>query len=340
MQIEMSTIGPYVASSLITTFLTVQTTPLGIASIPGQGWYIQGTNVVLTAPASINLSSNTRYSFSYWDIDGVSQANGISTLTLSMNANHTATAHYSTQYLLTVLADPIGVATVPGAGWYNGGTLVTLTAPSIQYYQFNDWDVDGSFQGNGVNPITITMNTAHTATAHYTTTSSSIPDIAITNVTSLKNIIGRGIKTHINVTVANQGGTAETFNITLYANNASIAQQACTLPARSFRTVAFSWDTAGFAYGNYTVWAYVSPVPGETNTSNNKYVFGIVKVTIPGDVNGDFRVTLLDVVMITSIYGTKLGNPKFNPNCDILGIGQITILDVIACTSHYGQKYP
>jgi hypothetical protein len=64
-----------------------------------------------------------------------------------------------------------------------------------------------------------------------------------------------------------------------------------------------------------------------------------VKVTIPGDVDGDFHIIILDVVKITRIYGTKLGNPKFNPNCDIDNDGKITILDVVACTNHYGQKW-
>jgi hypothetical protein len=63
-------------------------------------------------------------------------------------------------------------------------------------------------------------------------------------------------------------------------------------------------------------------------------------VTIPGDVDGDFAVTILDVAKIASIYATKLGNPRFNPNCDLDGDGKITILDLVTCASHYGQKWP
>jgi hypothetical protein len=63
-------------------------------------------------------------------------------------------------------------------------------------------------------------------------------------------------------------------------------------------------------------------------------------VTIPGDVDGDFDVTILDVVKITGIYALKQGDLGFNPNSDIDNDGVITILDVVACTTHYGQKYP
>jgi hypothetical protein len=59
-----------------------------------------------------------------------------------------------------------------------------------------------------------------------------------------------------------------------------------------------------------------------------------------GDIDGDMKVTVLDVVKITSIYGSKLDDTKYDPACDIDGNGAINILDVILCTSHYGQKWP
>jgi hypothetical protein len=59
-----------------------------------------------------------------------------------------------------------------------------------------------------------------------------------------------------------------------------------------------------------------------------------------GDIDKDMKITILDVVKITSIYGYKLGDTKYDPASDIDGDGNITILDLIACTSHYGQKWP
>jgi hypothetical protein len=76
------------------------------------------------------------------------------------------------------------------------------------------------------------------------------------------------------------------------------------------------------------------------NTADNTFKTPApIEITIPGDVDGNHAVNILDVVKITSIYGAKQGDPKFNPNCDIVGDGKITILDVVACTSHYGQEW-
>jgi hypothetical protein len=72
------------------------------------------------------------------------------------------------QYYLTVKTDPTGVATVPGEGWYDASATATLTAPPVSgNYRFSNWDVDGTSQGSNVNPIGVTMNGPHTATAHY-----------------------------------------------------------------------------------------------------------------------------------------------------------------------------
>src|SRR4030067_571424 len=72
-----------------------------------------------------------------------------------------------TQYYLTVKTDPPGAATISGEGWYDESAAVTLTAPFVSgSYRFWGWDVDGVPQGT-TNPITVTMNPNHTATAHY-----------------------------------------------------------------------------------------------------------------------------------------------------------------------------
>ena len=42
-------------------------------------------------------------------------------------------------------------------------------------------------------------------------------------------------------------------------------------------------------------------------------------VTIPGDVNGDFKVGLLDLALVAQAYGSKPGDSNWNPNTDIEG---------------------
>jgi nitrous oxidase accessory protein NosD len=114
-----------------------------------------------------------------------------------------------------------------------------------------------------------------------TTTISIGPiDIAVTNVTSFKTVVGQGYSVSINVTVTNQGNYSETFNVTAYANTTVIDTRTdITLTSGNPTTITFTWDTTGFAKGNYTISAYAWPVPGETDTTDNTYVDGTIQIT-------------------------------------------------------------
>jgi endoglucanase len=67
---------------------------------------------------------------------------------------------------------------------------------------------------------------------------------------------------------------------------------------------------------------------------------GTVKVTIPGDINGDFKVDLKDLVILANAYGSTPGAPNWNPNADINGNGQVGLSDLVILAQHYGQHYP
>ncbi len=161
---------PAISSKLIITaraqfYLTVKTDPPDIVAISGEGWYDDGLNVVLLAPEHISITTGSRFKFYYWDIDG--KFNASSSIKVTMNANHTATAHYVIQYYLGVGVVPFGIVTIPGEDWYNQFENVTLTAPPVEGYTFDDWDIDGTFQNAETNTITIFMSAPHIATAHY-----------------------------------------------------------------------------------------------------------------------------------------------------------------------------
>ncbi len=178
-----------------------------------------------------------------------------------------------------------------------------------------------------------------------------VHDVAVTNVTNCKQgckpkpTVGKGQTMHINVTVENQGDFTETFDVTVYATSLPPAivvgtQTVTNLLQGEIRILTFLWDTTSVPYGNYSISATATPVPGETDTADNTYVDSSVLVTITGDVDGSFAVGILDVVKITSSYMAKIGQPAYNPNADINDSGQITILDVVLCTGHYGEHYP
>ena len=172
----------------------------------------------------------------------------------------------------------------------------------------------------------------------------AIHDVAITDLSPSKTIVGQGQNLDVNMTVANQGNYTETFNVTLCASPAAnssgetffIQGETIALESGGMVTLKLAWDTTGYEYGNYTISACAWPVPGETNTTDNTRTSDIVEVTIVGDVDGDFDVDMLDVTKITGRFGTRRGNPVFSPSTDINNDDAITILDVVLCTVNYG----
>jgi uncharacterized repeat protein (TIGR02543 family) len=79
--------GPMTAEANWQTqfYLTVVVDPLGFTTIPGEGWYNEGANPLLTAPGVWGYKVS-------WDVDGNPVAGN--PIYVLMNAPHTATAHY------------------------------------------------------------------------------------------------------------------------------------------------------------------------------------------------------------------------------------------------------
>jgi hypothetical protein len=167
---------------------------------------------------------------------------------------------------------------------------------------------------------------------------SPVHDVAITSLTSpyAKTVIGKGYNGNLTVTAQNLGEYAEIFNVTVYVNTTAINTFNSSLASE---TRVFVWNTTGFAYGNYTISAYAWPVSGETNTANNNMTVWVT-VTIPGDLNGDFKVSLADLVLLANAYGSVPGDSKWNPNADVSGDGKVSLTDLVLMANHYGQHYP
>lgn len=105
-------------------------------------------------------------------------------------------------------------------------------------------------------------------------------------------------------------------------------------------TLTFTWNTTGFAKGNYTISAYAEPVPGEILISDNNFTYGTVYVGIPGDVDGNGIVDIKDIFAMAKAYGSYPGKPNWNPNLDVNGDAFIDIRDIFTAAKNYGQYYP
>jgi hypothetical protein len=165
-------------------------------------------------------------------------------------------------------------------------------------------------------------------------------DIAITNVTPLKTVVGQGYSMNVNVTVENQGDFTETFNVTLYANATVIETKQIALANGASTILTFTWDTTGFVKGNYTIWAYASPVPGEIDTSDNTFVDGWVVVAMVGDINADGIVDIFDCVKIALAFSATPHDPNWDPNSDIDNSYLTDIFDLVIVAIHFAETDP
>ena len=175
-------------------------------------------------------------------------------------------------------------------------------------------------------------------------------DLAVINVTTSKQgcvpapTIGRNYTLQINVTVENQGGFVESFFDVWVELSLGMPPPITVGPATvaslapgSRTTLTFSWDTAGAAYGNYTVTGLVETVSGETDTANNSLNDVYVFVTLPGDINGDQWVNGKD--------GTRIGAAfypfgVYDKNADINDDGYCNAKDAIVVGTYFTQHWP
>jgi hypothetical protein len=245
------------------------------------------------------------------------------TITDNYNSTHGRLVAYDTLLGATSVSGSGVLATVTFKAVGVGITNLTLASIKLSDEKIPPQEINYTYT-NGA--VTVT------GTGH---------DIAVTNITPYKTSIGQGYSCNITVTVENLGGYLETFNVTLYANITKyVTSQNVTLTSGNFVNTTFAWNTTGFAYGSYNISAYAWPVPGETNTTNNNCTGGVVKVTILGDINGDFGCNLSDLTLLAKAYNTKPGDAKWNPNADINGDGTCGLSDLTIMAHHYNTHYP
>jgi plastocyanin len=116
-----------------------------------------------------------------------------------------------------------------------------------------------------------------------------------------------------------------------------IGRQPVLLISGASKNVTFIWNTHDYLKGFYNLTAYAWPLQGETDISDNLLSCGTIKVTILGDINGDFKVDIKDVSLV-GVNWQKTAPPA-PPNVDINDDGKIDIKDVSIIGAHW-QKDP
>jgi len=58
------------------------------------------------------------------------------------------------------------------------------------------------------------------------------------------------------------------------------------------------------------------------------------------DLNDDGKITITDIVICALAFGSKPGDPKWNPDVDLNQDGKVTITDIVMIAIHFGEIYP
>ena len=86
-----------------------------------------------------------------------------------------------------------------------------------------------------------------------------------------------------------------------------------------------------YSTGNYTIVATTQYMGSYTLQSKK------ISISIAGDISGDGSVNLQDLVLLAKAYGSKPGEPNWNPKADIDGNGTVGLSDLVILAKNYGK---
>jgi len=203
-----------------------------------------------------------------------------------------------TAYSLSI-SSTTGGTTFPGAGNYTyiSGTAVNVTAIPQGGYKFRAWQ-DNTTGLPALDHVELSMSADQNLVAVF---SPILHDVAVENVSLPDGIVTAGRPAQVIVTVGNLGDVTETFDVTLYCNNANIASQLVqNLGIGSSVTLSFSWDRTGLRPGTYLLKVAAAPIPGEVDLANNNET---IAVNIPSHLNTSNPTVLPFSLMSAMLMG-------------------------------------
>ena len=161
---------------------------------------------------------------------------------------------------------------------------------------------------------------------------------AITNTHPSKTVTNDTI-VYINVSVTNNGEATAIFNLTANLDmNPIETKYDVNLPPGETTHLIFTLNTKPLPKGIYTISVTATTLPGETRTEDNTFTDGTITETLLGDVNGDFKVNIVDLSSIARAFGSEKGEPRWDPNADLDNNEKINIVDIFGAAQNFGKE--
>ena len=163
-----------------TYVITASVSLANSGTVTGIGSYNSGDNVTLTA------TSNTGYSFVNWTENGA-EVSTTTSYSFTASASRTLVANFKVdvvQYSIAASASPASSGTVTGAGSYNSGDNVTLTATPNTGYSFVNWTENGA-EVSTTASYSFTASTSRTLVANFKLIATGIDEVTGTNSISI-----------------------------------------------------------------------------------------------------------------------------------------------------------
>ena len=263
--------------SPITYNVTATVDPANSGTISGNNSpYNYGANVSLTANA------NTGYTFVNWTDEDANVVSTTANYQFAIDGNRTFVAHFEIEhYQISATANPTAGGTVSGAGTFEHGQTVTLTATANTGYTFTNWTENGTVVSSNAQ-YSFTATQARNLVANFQINTYNI--LATANPVAGGTINGAGNYTHgQSVTlsaVANPG-----YNFINWTENGSVVS---TDAEYSFTATANRTLVANFEAITYTITANANPVDGGTISGANNFTYG-APCTLTASANTDYQ---------------------------------------------------
>ncbi len=237
---------------------------------PANSGIISGNNSPYTYGANVSLTANANagYAFINWTDEDANVVSTNANYQFAIDGNRTFVAHFeSEEYEITATANPSAGGSVTGAGTFQYGEQVTLTATANEGYNFVNWTENGTAVSTDAE-YSFTATASRNLAANFQINSYTIS--ASANPVAGGTINGAGDYTH-GQTVTLTATASTGYNFVNWTENGTAVSTNATY---SFTATANRTLVANFEAISYTITANANPTEGGSISGTGSYTYG------------------------------------------------------------------